>query len=273
MQLNALQDALQAYLAGESDCPPAELLEQLQGSAALGAADGLRIYHNAYRARLLAVLREDFPALQQWLGAESFEQLALAYLAAWPPRHYSLRWLGEKLPEFIAGYVAEPQLSPLRELATLEWAFTLAFDARDADVLSAASMGSFSAEDWVALTAALVPSANWLQLQYNTLALWKAAKDAEPLPPLTRLPDAYSCLVWRDDLLCRYRSLEPDEAAALRLFAAGESFAGLCESLLAGYADQAPMQAAVWLRQWVSEGLLVRTCGPLLSNSPPRSVS
>lgn len=39
MQLSALQEALQAYLAGASDRPPAELLEQLQGSAALGAAD------------------------------------------------------------------------------------------------------------------------------------------------------------------------------------------------------------------------------------------
>ncbi|WP_342246290.1 DNA-binding domain-containing protein [Pseudomonas sp. OTU5201] len=259
MHLIALQDALQAYLTGESNHPPSELLEQLQGSAALGAADGLRIYHNAYRTRLLAVLREDFPALQQWLGVESFEQLALAYLSAWPPRHFSLRWLGEKLPEFIAGYVSEPQLSPLRELATLEWAFTLAFDARDADPLSAASMSSFSAKDWIDLTAALVPSANWLQLQYNTLELWKATKEGEPLPPLTRLPDECSCLVWRHDLLCRYRSLEPDEATALRSFAAGESFAGLCESLFARYAEQAPMQAAVWLRQWVSEGLLTRT--------------
>ncbi|WRQ01307.1 putative DNA-binding domain-containing protein [Stutzerimonas stutzeri] len=110
-------------------------------------------------------------ALQQWLGAESFEQLALAYLAAWPPRHFSLRWLGEKLPKFIAGYVAEPQLSPLRELATLEWAFTLAFDARDAEALPAEDMRHLPAGDWVTLRAALAPSVNWLQLQYNTLAL------------------------------------------------------------------------------------------------------
>jgi hypothetical protein len=258
MRLNALQDALQAYLAGESALPSAELLEQIQGNAALGAADGLRIYHNAYRARLLAVLREDFPALHQWLGPESFEQLALAYIAAWPPRHFSIRWLGEKLPDFIAGYVAEPQLSPMRELATLEWAFTLAFDARDADVLSTESMSSFSAEDWVTLKTSLAPSVNWLQFQYNTLELWKAAKAGEPLPAITRLPGDQCCLVWRHDRVCRYRSLEPDEAMALKLFAGGEPFTGLCESLLARYDEQAPMQAAVWLKQWVSDGLLVR---------------
>lgn len=258
MRLNTLQDALEAYLADEHALPSAELLEQVQGSPALNAADGLRIYHNAYRARLLAVLREDFTALQQWLDPESFDQLAMAYLAAWPPRHFSIRWLGDKLPDFIAGYVAEPQLSPMRELATLEWAFTLAFDACDADVLSAESMRSLSAEDWVTLKAALVPSVNWLQLQYNTLELWRAAKAESPLPAITRLPGNQSCLVWRHDLVCRYRSLEPDEATALRLFAGGEPFAGLCESLLTQHGEQAPMQAAIWLKQWVSDGLLVR---------------
>lgn len=258
MRLNVLQDVLQAYLVDERALPSAELLEQIQGSTALGAADGLRIYHNAYRARLLAVLREDFPALHQWLGPESFEQLALAYIAAWPPRHFSIRWLGEKLPDFIADYVAEPQLSPMRELATLEWAFTLAFDARDADVLSAESMSSFSAEDWVTLKASLAPSVNWLQLQHNTLELWKAAKAGEPLPATTRLPRDQSCLVWRHDLVCRYRSLEPDEAMALKLFVGGDSFARLCESLHVRYGEQAPMQAAIWLKQWVGDGLLVR---------------
>ena len=133
---------------------------QIQGSNTLPAADGLMIYHNAYRARLLSVMREDFPALHRWLGDESFEQLALAYISAWPPRHFSLRWLGEKLPEFVRGYIAEPQRSPMLELATLEWAFTLAFDAPDAVPLSLDVMGSFSADDWVYLRVSLIPSAS-----------------------------------------------------------------------------------------------------------------
>ena len=258
MRLSTLQDALEAYLADEHALPSDELLEQVLGSPALNAADGLWVYHNAYRARLLAVLREDFPALQQWLGPESFEQLALAYISAWPPRHFSIRWLGENLPEFIGSYVAEPQLSPMRELAKLEWAFTLAFDACNADVLSADCMSSLTAEEWVSLRAALVPSVNWLHLQYNTLEIWKAAKAESPLPPSTRMPVDQSCLVWRHDLVCRYRSLEPDEAKALGLFAGGESFAELCESLLTSHGEQAPLQAAIWLKQWVSDGLLVR---------------
>ena len=157
MSLIIQQAALEAYLTDESTLPSDVLLEQIRSSTALSALEGLKIYHNAYRARLLTVLREDFPALYHWMGEESFEQLAMAYIAAWPPRHFSIRWLGEKLPEFIGCYVAEPQLSPMRELAKLEWAFTLAFDAQDAEALSLERMSSFSAEDWISLSVSLTP--------------------------------------------------------------------------------------------------------------------
>ena len=107
MSLIALQTAFETYLTGDSALPSNELLEQIRGSTALSALEGLQIYHNAYRSRLLAVLREDFPALLHWIGNESFEQLALAYLAAWPPRHFSIRWLGEKLPVPAGGDIPE----------------------------------------------------------------------------------------------------------------------------------------------------------------------
>jgi hypothetical protein len=261
LSLVTQQAALEAYLTDEDALPSDVLLEQIRCSTALSALEGLKIYHNAYRARLLAVLREDFPALHHWMGEESFEQLAIAYIAAWPPRNFSIRWLGEKLPEFIGFHVAEPQLSPMRELAELEWTFTLAFDAQDAAALSLEAMSSFSAEDWISLRASLTPSARWLQLQYNTLELWKAAKSGGLLPAITPLPANQDCLVWRHDLVCQYRSLESVEASALKFLVEGGSFAELCESLFLEHAEQAPLQAATWLKQWVSDGVLMRVGG------------
>ncbi|CAE6952487.1 MULTISPECIES: DNA-binding domain-containing protein [Pseudomonas] len=260
MRLSAQQEALERYLAtGDSAIPPG-LLEQIQGSNTLPATDGLMIYHNAYRARLLGVMREDFPALHRWMGDESFEQLALAYISAWPPRHFSLRWLGEKLPEFIRGYVAEPQRSPMLELATLEWTFTLAFDAPDAVPLSLDVMGGFSADDWVSLRACLIPSVCWLQLQHNTVDMWKSAKAEIGIPDAVVLSAPMNCLVWRHKLVCQYRTLEPSEASALRLLTDGGSFASMCEYLLSTHGEQSPLQAAIWLKSWISDGLLVRTC-------------
>ncbi len=258
MSLITQQAALEAYLTDEGALPSDALLGQIRSSTALSALEGLKIYHNAYHARLLTVLREDFPALHQWMGEESFEQLALAYIAAWPPRHFSIRWLGEKLPEFIGSYIAEPQLSPMRELAELEWAFTLAFDAQDVEALSLQAISEFSAEDWVSLRVCLIPSARWLRQQYNTLELWKAAKSGDLLPVTIQPAGNLDCLVWRHDLVCQYRSLEPGEASALRFFVEGGSFAKLCELLGATHGLQAPLQAATWLKLWVDEGLLKR---------------
>ncbi|SFQ03260.1 DNA-binding domain-containing protein [Pseudomonas borbori] len=258
MRLSAQQKALERYLAtGDSVIPP-ELLEQIQGSNTLPAADGLMIYQNAYRARLLSVMREDFPALHRWMGDESFAQLAMTYISAWPSRHFSLRWLGEKLPEFIRGYIAEPQRSPMIELATLEWAFTLAFDAPDAVPLSLDLMSRFSADDWVNLRVCLTPSARWLQLQHNTVGMWAAAKAEADMPDAVALSEPLDCLVWRRELVCQYRTLEPGEAAALRLLIDGGSFASMCENLVGQHGEQAPLQAATWLKQWVGEGLLQR---------------
>ncbi|GLZ88008.1 hypothetical protein Pres01_40590 [Metapseudomonas resinovorans] len=114
MRLITLQQAFERYLLFGESTAPAELLQQLRASEALSAEDGLRVYHNAYRTRLLSVLREDFPAILHWLGTEAFEQLAQAYIEPWLPRHFSLRWLGEKLPGFIGDYLSESQASRLR---------------------------------------------------------------------------------------------------------------------------------------------------------------
>ncbi|WP_137820166.1 DUF2063 domain-containing protein [Pseudomonas sp. 2FG] len=262
MRLTAMQKAFEAYLtSGDNDAPP-ELLESIRGSRTLAAEDGLKIYHNAYRARLLSVLREDFPALYQWLGDDSFEQLAFAYLAAWPSSHFSLRWLGEKLPCFISGYLADPQSSVVRELAELEWAFTLAFDAPDVKPLSLEMMATLSPDEWTSLTVKLQPSVRWLELHYNTLERWKAVKGESPSPDPEPLPEPMICLVWRFDLTCQYRTLGRGEADALKLMVQGNvTFSGLCATLFDELGERAPLQAATWLKQWVSEGLLIQA-GP-----------
>ena len=129
MRLNDWQQAIEAYLLGADAAPTAALQASLIGSPNLSVTQGLAIYQHAYRARLLGVLREDFPAVRYWLGDEDFAALVQAYLAANPSQHFSLRWLGERFAGFIAQHYAAEAAAPLVELANLEWAFTLAFDA------------------------------------------------------------------------------------------------------------------------------------------------
>lgn len=256
MRLNDWQRELEAYLLGADKAPNPALRDSLLGSAGLAVEQGLAIYHNAYRARLLEALRGDYPAVHGWLGDEEFDALALAYIDAHPSRHFSLRWLGAELASFIQGYLVAEQAQPLSELARLEWAFTLAFDTPDAAPLTLAQMAELPAEAWPALQVDCVPSAQWQPCRYNSLAIWKAIKEQSEFPGSQTLEREELCLIWRDGLISRYRSLDSAEAKALRGMALqGWNFAELCAQL-SDYGDDAPLQAATWLRQWLNDGLL-----------------
>jgi len=258
MRLSDWQAQVQAYLLNPDAQPNPALQASLLGSAALSAEQGLAIYHNAYRARLLEALRGDYPAVHGWLGDEEFDALALAYLGAHPSQHFSLRWIGAKLADFIDGYLIPAQAAPLSELARLEWAFTLAFDAVDAAPLSLTQMAELPAEDWPNLQVCLLPSVQWLVCRHNSLALWRACKEQGDFPGSQPLVAPETCVIWRDQLITRYRSLAADEAAALQGMAVhGWNFAELCGEL-AHLGEQAPVQAVSWLRQWLADGLLQR---------------
>ncbi|UVJ41967.1 DNA-binding domain-containing protein [Pseudomonas sp. LS1212] len=259
MRLNDWQRELEAYLLGAQPTPGVALRDSLLGSPALSAEEGLAIYHNAYRARLLDALRDDYSALHHWLGDDEFEGLASAYLQAHPSRHFSLRWLGARLADFIDGYLVAAQSAPLAELAGLEWAFTLAFDAADGEPLTLEAMATLTPAEWPELRVRLLPSVQWLPCSYNSLALWRATKAADELPARTQLEQPQVCLIWRQGLVSRYRSLGPAEAQALHgMSVAGWNFGELCAEL-AAYGDAAPLQAATWLKQWISEGTLERS--------------
>lgn len=262
MRLNDWQLALEAYLLGADAQPNAALQASLVGSPTLSVAQGLSIYHHAYRARLLGVMLEDFPAVRYCLGDDEFAALVQAYLDAYPSRHFSLRWLGERFAGFLQQRLNPEHGASLVELANLEWAFTLAFDAPPGEPLSLAHMARLPAADWPGLQVQLLPCVQRLQLHYNSVALWQAAKAEGDFPPSVRLAEPTLCLLWRHQLISQYRSVAADEARALLgMCAGGWNFAQLCAQLAEHeheHEQQAAAKAAGWLKQWLSEGLLQR---------------
>ncbi|WP_166362230.1 DNA-binding domain-containing protein [Pseudomonas akapageensis] len=253
MKLNDWQAAFEAYLLGDDPGVAERFADTFVGGPSLSVGTGMKIYHNAYRARLQEVLSADFPVTRQWLGDEKFAELTGQYLRRCPSRHYSLRWLGEHL----ASHVGHD--TPLAELVRLEWAFTLAFDAQPKEPLALQDMACLQTHEWPSLQVSLLPSVQWLDCRYNSLELWRAAKDQNSLPESKALEREVVWLVWRVGLNCYYRSLDAGEAAALRGMTHDKwTFAELCLQLTNSFADNAPLQAATWLKQWVTDSLLER---------------
>lgn len=258
MRLNEWQLAFEAFLLDET-AADAVLGNSLIGGPTLDVGTGLAIYHNAYKARLLDVLRNDFATIWHWLGDAEFDQLASAYIRQHPSAHFSLRWLGKDFAAFIRAHLVPEQSAPLAELAALEWAFTLAFDSPAGTPLTINAMAALAPEEWPTLQVKPTPSLQWLRCEFNSVAIWRSVKDEADFPESQTLASPHVCVIWRSELVCSYHSLESAEADALDgLLNQAWNFSELCAALAVTYGEGAPLQAVTWLKQWVQDGLLER---------------
>ncbi|MCX8048189.1 MAG: DNA-binding domain-containing protein [Methylohalobius sp.] len=250
MKLTEIQHRLQAAILDQAQNVPPFL--------AGDGAKGLAVYREAYRLRLLEALVADYPVLYRWLGEETFAELALAYLAAFPSCERSLRWIGKHLAEFLQStdpWRARPELS---EMALFEWTLGLAFDCADSDPLFSENLAQIPSQQWPKLKFKLHPSVYILALRYPVPQIWRAMQDAMPLPDCQKLQSTVSWLIWRKELRVFFRSLAKPERLALEAIQASKVFSEVCAGLaewdcaadVAGY-------MAYLLRRWLEEGLIV----------------
>lgn len=257
------QSALrQAIVQGQAADPPGS---DLVGGLLRGRADGaplLRIYQHAYASRLAEALRDNYGVLPQIMGDEAFDALAQAYIQACPSRQPSIRWFGDRLPEFMtlrADLVPHPAFV---DLARMEWGLRAAFDAADAEPMPAQALAQVAPEQWPRLVFTPVPSLLLLALQWNVEPAWRAFKqfdpqtDEEPQLPEPQ-PVDHGLQVWRQGLETRWRALEGLPLLLLQGMLQGAAFADLCAAAQ-GELGEAQVAAAViaQLQGWLADGLL-----------------
>ena len=93
LPLHLLQARFQTLLLAPE---PAEekLPLSLKGAGTLGPEGAVNAYRRMVRARLVGVLRSDYPILAHWLGEAAFRAHALAYIAANPSSSFTLDGYG-----------------------------------------------------------------------------------------------------------------------------------------------------------------------------------
>lgn len=259
-------DGVRTALAEEGDPTGASLERIVRGDARAAAITRVEIYANAYFFRIRDALAVEFGTLSAALGEAAFHDLATAYLLAHPSTRPSLRWAGAELAGFLAGH---PGAEPFRrrwpfapDLARLEWALSIAFDAPDAKPLARGDLARIGPDRFADLVLALHPSASVLGLDWPVHTLWSdvegGASVAERAAALQREP--VTLLVWRGDGTPRQRPVDADEAALVRALEAGETFGDLCARAAERVgADDAAARVAALLSVWVESEVL----GPL----------
>lgn len=235
-------------------------------SAAQSSVDRLRVYADAYYARLLEVLESEFPALTYALGSELFREFAVGYLQESPSRSYTLADLSAKFPEYLAHSRPPrdvPETEPdwadfLIDLAILERTYSEVFDGPGVEgqsLLRADDLRAIPAESWPQTRLITVPCLRLLALRYPVHEyVTSVRKNANPdlqEPSLTWL------LVTRRDFIVRRVSIGRSEYAALETIRSGGTVA---EALNAatndwpGEFDQLVEEVKRWFRDWSEAG-------------------
>lgn len=228
------------------------------GNDAASAGTRLNVYYEAYRLRLLDILRDDFPGLNALMNAGSFNAMGLRYLEQHPSGHPSVRQFGRHLPEFLATDGAFADWPWLAEMAYFEWRRGLAFDGPDDERMALETLGSLPPEDWPALTIRFHPTLHRGWYEWNVGPIWRAVNADEPAPDPVRLGEPAPIAIWRKHITLYWRTFDRDEYRALEAFTDGADFAAVCD-LLCDYldADEVPARMAGMLNQWVTEGLVL----------------
>ena len=261
-RLRALIAAPEGVAAALAEAGPAERRASrtlLRDARGVPGAERLEVYANAYFGRIRDVLADSYPALRSSLGAALFHDLVTAYLIWHPPRHPSIRRVGDALPGFLArGDGGEPfrRRAPYApDLAELERARLDAFDAADAPVLGREALARVEPERWAELRLRFAPSLRLLRLAWPVDRLWAASERGEPAPEIA--PAERALCVWRRDERVLHRSADAVEAVCLAAALAGEPFGALCERIAGPHGeDAAPALAAGLLAGWLDGGLV-----------------
>ena len=221
------------------------------------AAPGMRIYQNNYRGSLVACLEEAFARTLAWIGEEAFERAAIEHICRVPPSSWTLDAYPRDFPDTLA--FLHPDDPEIAELAGLELALAEAFVGPDAEPLTQAEAVNV---DWDQAILRFVPTLDLRDVTTNAHALWAAIGEERMPPAVERLDGRHALLVWRRDLVSRFRLVDAREEQALALARSGLSFADLCAAVVTveGEADGVAL-AGQWLGRWLGEGLLAQETG------------
>lgn len=249
-----LQRAFQDYVLASQPAFTA----QVRDTSKADRVTLLDVYRQGYALRLIEVLESDYPGVLAMAGAEDFDRMARAYIAAHPSRHPSVRWFGKTLADFLATTAPYDGTPAAAEMARFEWTLGEAFDSPDVEPLQAAAVMAVPPEAWETISFAPLPSLHRLSFAHDVPPSWQRREEVEPgTLEAAKLETPVPWVIWRPERVSNFRSLAPDEAVMLDAMAGGQPFPALCEALLPHVEeDQAAARAAGLLRSWVEEGLI-----------------
>jgi hypothetical protein len=217
----------------------------------------LGTYTEGYRIRLLEALETTYPGMKAALGEDEFERTMRQFIEAVPSRHYSIRYYGETLSEFIGATRTEPGAEVLQDLSRWEWILAEVFDAPDDTPIGAERLTAIGPEAWPLVSFVLRASVRSIVISSNAVQWWRSAREGGVKPAAFERVPSMSWRLWRQGVRTMFRSMDAAESAALAVASTGGTFGGMCEVIAQEVgAAEAPMRAASILNGWFADEVI-----------------
>jgi hypothetical protein len=266
--LDQIQRWMQACIIDQGTCEAAIASEKAQAAIPAGVArsvvlpsktltsfERLDVYRGMYLLRMEEALAIDYPALKNFLGEEAFMRMVARYVEVYPSRSYTLNRLGDHLPEFLASFDDLPKKEFCHDLARLEYALTMVFDAGETPPLTQDAVRAVPADAWE--TARLKPVEAFRLLEFDyPVSRYVGAVDKEN--PFPRIAAKKTWVVaYRRGYYVHRMDLKQSAHALLSALASGSTMGDAIISVMTRKWRPAIKEAQLfeWFRDWMNEGL------------------
>ncbi len=253
-KLAQLQGDFQAYLREHQN---KTMSSKIVDGEPMTADRKLNVYHEAYRIRLLEVLRIDFPKLEIILGEQAFTEVGLSYIDQYPSTHFSVRYFGQSFEKFLSGHKPYSDYPFMIEMVNFETALMESLDAADDAILTLQDLSQIAPEMWPSLSFSFHPSVHTRVYKWDTPLLWKDIEQDNPPRQPTELKEKESWVMWRQDIRSKYESMSPVQKILYPLIAQNDCFAQMAETLSQHFDEsEVPLLLVQNLQYWIEHGLI-----------------
>ncbi len=267
--LQTLQTWMQAVLM-ETDTPH-QIEEIITASQQQTSRERFHVYANAYQARLVECLREEFATLCKFLEPDVFDGLATAYLQAHPSQSYTLADLGKQFPQFMresAAALADGESDStdtgtqfLIELATLERLYAEVFDGPGIEglpLITPDDLKNISPEAWPQVRFEAAPCLRLIEFAYPVHEFVTACRHGTE-PPVPE-PRHTWLAVTRRQYIVRRVSLTEQQFQLLSLLSQGLPLGEALDTVAAACDDVEVFAKDIqqWFQEWTASGFFLR---------------
>ena len=256
--LKTAQTVMQkATLSGEADTAPESWIRHKKD---FPPAEQLKVYQNAYKFRLYNVTYDEYPALKQYLGAESFKRLLDDFVKHTVSRHFNIGRYAALLPAFLEKHDIGQDIRA-REICLFEKTISELYDPEETEPLTPEKLAGLTPESLALSQLKPRKALEIFAFSYRINEYYLRVKendDEESAVTPPALGDSYVAIFRHDDKVWRL-DLDKTEYALLQKLFSGEKIGAALEATQKEFSltdeETAPFISEKFGR-WMRNGLL-----------------